>query len=715
MRRELTNLLRGCLSLVILLIFLIGSGSAQSTTDEVYSGNPFQIEENEEGNDGGDGTTPPPGAKGEKADSVEEKKIKAPLESYFFSDSLRALPNISWTLNRDYNEIEFSPLDTTLVDWRIDFPIYREGLGDMTLGGLGQASQPLEYSQRSNDFNFSFAQPYNGYIYNMENVPFYNTKTIYSQMNYLEAGQKTYRETNFAIRHAQNISPTTGFNIAYKSPGTRGQYMRQDTKNHNFEFAASHTGKRYTVHAGYINNKIEVEESGGVVGEWAIVDSIFEMSIGVPMKLENAEAMNTYRNNSFFVQQSYGVPLERMGEYDFSMADLSAVYFGHSFEYNKWTRKYTDVYATYTDALNYRDENGDYVSVDGLEYYENWFIDPEETRDSISERVISNRFYIQAQPWGRYGMLGTLNAGVGLDFHSYSHFEMNNYLSGELSKNNKTSWFVYGKIDGRLREYVNWGAHLKLYPSGYRGGDMEAGADIALGANIANKLWVLKGEVELTRQSPSYWEQNLFSNHFVWNNNFDTESETRIKVSLAVPDCNFDLGVTQSVATNKIYYNAESIVSQESAAVSVTGIYARKDFKVGGFNFGHRVLWQLSSDEEVVAVPEWGAYLSYYYEFWVVKDVLRLQLGVDGRYTSKYYMPGYNPALSTFYNQREWESGGYPYMDAYAAAKWKRMRILVKYQHLNEGLFGNNEYFSVAGYPLNPGMLKFGISWSFYD
>jgi hypothetical protein len=40
---------------------------------------------------------------------------------------------------------------------------------------------------------------------------------------------------------------------------------------------------------------------------------------------------------------------------------------------------------------------------------------------------------------------------------------------------------------------------------------------------------------------------------------------------------------------------------------------------------------------------------------------------------------------------------------------------LLKYQHWNNNLFGNNEYFAVARYPLNPGMFKFGISWTFYD
>ena len=97
-------------------------------------------------------------------------------------------------------------------------------------------------------------------------------------------------------------------------------------------------------------------------------------------------------------------------------------------------------------------------------------------------------------------------------------------------------------------------------------------------------------------------------------------------------------------------------------------------------------------------MPDLSAYILYYYEFNVVKSVLRLQLGADGRYTSKYYMPDYNPA-SAFFNQREIEIGDYPHIDVFAAAKRKRMRILLKYQHVNNHLFGNDEY-SVANYPL---------------
>ena len=559
-------------------------------------------------------------------DSTKEKRIKKPLESYFFSDSIRALPNFKWNVSQDYNRVRIEPLDTTLTAWRIDYPFYRNGVGDAPIGALGQGSVPLNYFERPQWQDFSFASPFHSYIYDMRNAPFYNGKRPFLQMTYIESGQKRYRETNFEIRHAQNISPSTSFSIDYKSRGTRGLYEWSRTKNQNIAVPVAHTGKRYSVHAGYVNNHIETQENGGVVGEWAIRDTVFEMPSGVPMRLTNAKAENIYRNHAFFLTQSYAIPLQRVTENDFSLADLSAVFIGHSIEYDIWSKTYTDIFGTYTDERGSKDENGNFVATEGHEYYDNWFIHPDASRDTLCERRLSNRLFVQAQPWDRNGVLARKG-----------------YLRGHAL--------------------------------------------------------ILEGRFSNEKRSPGYWQENLFSNHYVWSNSLAKENETRIEASFRVPDYALELAAWQGVVKNKIYY----------------GPVGPGDSNVGVLHLDNRVLLQWSTNQEVIPVPLVSAFLSYYYEFWVVRDVLRLQIGLDGRYNTKYYAPGYNPALSAFYNQRETEVGNYPYTDVFVMGKWKRMRIFLKYQHVNRGLFGNGDYFSVARYPLNPGMFKMGISWGFYD
>ena len=72
-------------------------------TGNLYGTNPYEQtgEEGEEGQDGQPQDT-----------TKKERRIRKPLESYFFSDSIRALNNFRWSVKRDYNRVEISPLDT---------------------------------------------------------------------------------------------------------------------------------------------------------------------------------------------------------------------------------------------------------------------------------------------------------------------------------------------------------------------------------------------------------------------------------------------------------------------------------------------------------------------------------------------------------------------------------------------------------------------------
>ena len=651
-----------------------------------------------------------------EADTTEtrKKRERRPLESYYFNDTVRALPNWKWNVDRYYNRVEVMPLDTTLADWRIDYVFYRKGVGDMALGGLGQSSQPINWFDRNQSHDFTFAQSYDAYAASVENVPFYNGKKPLTNLTYLESGQKRYREEHLELVHSQNINPSTSANLNYKARSTMGRYDWQRTKNHALSLGFAHTGKRYSVHAAYMNNMVDTRENGGVVGEWAIADTVFEMPSGVPMRLASAQAHNKYRNNALLVKQAFAIPLERVTEYDFSLADLSAVYVGHQFEYNTWSKVYTDKRATYTNERGDHDSEGNYLPTTH-EYYDDWFINPDVTRDSISERLISNKIFVQVQPWDRYGVVSTIDGGVGFDIHTYSYLRLSDYLRGDMTRDKRSSWYVYGAASGMIKRYAEWRADAKYHPSGYRSGDLSAGAEITLRAFIREHPLILTGRFRQELRSPGYWHENLFSNHYVWFNSFDKESETRFEVNFSVPDIALELGAWQGVIGNMIYYGSDSRVAQSSDVVSLTSLYARKDFRFAGFHLDHRALVQITSDESVRPVPTFSAFLSYYYEFWVKRDVLRVQIGLDGRYNTAYHAPGYNPAISTFYNQREVKIGNYPYIDAFVSAKWKRMRILLKFQHLNQNLFGNGEYFQVARYPLNPRMFKLGISWSFYD
>ncbi len=686
----------------VLVLFLFGILFAVATPQSALAQDYTQYDRNSTARRYGDLSTVGgnPYAMGMEQDTTSrtdttKRKIRKPLESYFFDDSTRKRPNFAWHIDTYRNKVEFTDIDTLINRFELDYPYLRKGVGDAYQGNLGGATIPLNYFDRPQYRNFNFAQSYNTYFWFPDKVNFYNVKKPFTHLSYFMAGQKKYNEESFWLTHAQNISPSSGFNIDYRSQGTRGIYNWQKGRAKDLSMAFSHTGKKYSIHAGYIFNTINNKENGGVQNDRDITDTIFELPENVPVRLQDARMV--LKNNTYYVIQSYGIPLRKLTDEDFSIADRSSVFFGHSFQYSRWSRKYTDT----------RSQSGD--------YYENWYVNPTSTYDSIFETLISNRLFIQLQPWDREGVIGVIDGGIGMDNHYYYQFRQGDYLTGKVKGIRKTGYYVYGSVDGKIKRYFDWGGNIQFHPFGYRSGDMSIGAKASISAFIKGNPITLTGKFSYDRRSPDYWSEEFYSNHYAWSNSFSKENETRIEATLNIPSWGLEAGAAQSVVKNKIYYDARSMPAQETGNVSVSGLYARKDFRLGGFHLNHRVLLQWSTSQEVIPVPLASAFLSYYFEFDVVKSVLRLQVGLDGRYNTPYYAFGYNPALSQFYNQREKEIGGYPMVDVFVNAKWKRMRILLKLEHLNDNLFGDRNYFTLLHYPQNKRVLKLGFSWSFYD
>ncbi|RZL37571.1 MAG: hypothetical protein EOO96_04765, partial [Pedobacter sp.] len=55
-----------------------------------------------------------------------------------------------------------------------------------------------------------------------------------------------------------------------------------------------------------------------------------------------------------------------------------------------------------------------------------------------------------------------------------------------------------------------------------------------------------------------------------------------------------------------------------------------------------------------------------------------------------------------------------PVVDFFLKANLKRANIFVKYDYLNQGLLSPG-YFTVNRYPMPDALLKFGVTWNFYD
>ena len=654
----------------------------QSMIDNPYEG---EVELDENGN---------PIIKEEQADSVKVKEIM-PLESYFFDDSVRRRKHFVWVADTYTNHVKMGEVDTLLSVFNVDYPFMVEDVGDANVGILGGVSTPLNYFRRPDGNDFTFTDGYYSYLITPENARHYNNKRPYTIFAYQTAGQKRYAEESLKVMHAQNITPSTGFNLTYNTYHSRGIYNWQRGKVTDFSAGIYHTGKRYSVHAGVVNNTISQRENGGLVEPWHLTDTLYESAAGMPMKM--TDALNKANNTGFYAVQAFGVPLVPLTDSVFTMADRTAFYIGHSISYNKWARNYSDTYK----GTTYRITDRQGKVVDTRNFYDNWYVSPTESNDSLAESLLTNRLFVQLQPYDREGVIGTIDGGIGWDMYQYMQFRLKDYITGYQSTKHN-SYYAYADIRGKVSKYLDYHGFMRYNLAGYRAGDVDIDADGNMYLYIKEQPIILSGRFGFRLQEPSHWAQNYFSNH--------------LEVTLRIPAWGTHIGFMQTLLGNHVYYGADATPSQMAAAVSVTGLYLRQDFTFGGLHLNHRVLLQYSTDESVVSVPTVAANLSYFYQFQPVKDVLTVKVGVDAWYNTPYYAQGYNPATMMFYNQREALVGDYPYVNAYLVAKWKRMRIFVQYQHASENLFENfKASYSLPYYPYNRALLKYGFSWYFDD
>ena len=150
----------------------------------------------------------------------------------------------------------------------------------------------------------------------------------------------------------------------------------------------------------------------------------------------------------------------------------------------------------------------------------------------------------------------------------------------------------------------------------------------------------------------------------------------------------------------------------------ITVITASLDqrLRFGIVNWETVATYQKSTKQNILPVPALNLYTTVYIKFRIAR-VLYTELGGDMRYFTEYEAPDYVPGIGQFAVQENAEKtkiGNYPILSAYANFNLKGTRFFVMYSHANAGS-GNKNYFLTPHYPTNGKVLRFGISWNFFN
>ena len=685
-------------------------------------------------------------------DSVIEATPRI-LESFAFPDSMHYKRIVTWKHDRYFHSLEGlrdQSVDTSFNYNFHDNPIYREDVNATWLGVSGSPAQLYNYFKRQEIDNAIFYTPYQLYTYTPENLPQFNTKTPYTELDYYGTlfANKEKEESNIRIRTTQNITPELNILLEYHRYGSRGMLRNEDTDNRNAVMAANYTGKKYLMHTGYIYDRIERGENGGVVDTKMIRDTVVD-SRELDVYLDNAR--NSLKRNTLFLDQTYRIPftfldkeyrekkkeeklrnavrdsimasgdslaiarykeeeadrLEKEAETaagaDTLKTDITTAFIGHSSEYSVFRKSYTD---NITNAY-------------GKEFYgDRFYINPTQSKDSLRVMKFENRFFIRLQPWKSDGIVSKLDVGVGDKIANYFTFKPSDYIQGR-SNVLLNSAYIYAGAQGQYQKYLEWDAFGKYTFLGYEVNDL------TIKANATFKVYPFrkdrqsplefKAHFETNLKEPDYYEQHLFTNHYKWDNDFGKISTTKVEGTLSIPRWKLDASFGYALLDNNIYYDTLGIVRQNTKPMSVMTASLRKDFQLWKFHFDHRLLFQLSSDKDVMPLPMLGLNLRYYAEFDVVKNAMTMQIGANGTFTTKWYAPAYNPVLGVFHNQNKEQFGNCPYIDLFVNVQWKRVSVFLKAVNMNMGWPNESaDYFSAAGYIAPQRAFKIGITWPFY-
>jgi hypothetical protein len=616
-----------------------------------------------------------------------------------------------------------SDIDTGMMSFHNYNPAYKESFSNQYLGNTGSAFQNNIFTLRYSQSPFIFADPYLYYFHNPYKRNHYNTHKPFTEASYVTAGNKETSEQVLSALHTQNINQYTNIGLNYDLIASLGIFLKQEIKSNRFTFFGSYDKDNYSIYSNISINKTKSLENGGLIDVPLFLSHPAPDAIAYRMYLENASS--AVKNLSFFATQSYRfkktvvdttsfVPDSIILALDSSKTVSDSIMvkrekalpfmINHTLRYDRYSRLYNDIIA----------------SSDTLHFYDNNFYNRNSAADSAFRHVLENSFQISGD---EYKFLPGFILGIKHQFTGYSYRYPRLYSITEDSiardtilpdvfRKSYNNLSVYAMLLFNKKTKITYQGKMEYFFAGYRQNDVLT--DFIINYKLNSKGARISGYGKFYATEPDFFLKQYASSHFKWNSSFPKTTTTSAFIAFASGDGTVYAEGGMSLLGNYIYLNNMAIPAKAGINIVVSSFRLEKKFKWGGFNHIHKFVLQKVNQEALLQLPLLAYGNTSYYENAFFKGVLKFQIGFDFYVSSSYYADAWMPATGLFYRQDIAKIGEYPFLDGFLNWKVKRTRFFLKYTNALAGIAGYN-YFTSYGYPMNPGSLKFGLSWTFYD
>jgi hypothetical protein len=622
--------------------------------------------------------------------------------------SFNANKIVAYKFNRDFTSLDSVGIDTTLKRFQIYSTPFKNRALPMFLGNPGLPYKPVLYSDWTEYPDFLFAQYLSYDFHKPEDIIFYRARSPYTQLTYFSSGPKSRQEQRLTVQHTQNINRNINVGFLGDLNYSDGQYVNQLTKLHAFSLFAGYNGQRYRIYGSVNSNSLKLQENGGVQS-----DSLYfanKDAVTVPVNLEKADAV--LKNQSIFIYHRFYLT----GSYKTDSLHSNSkwnevVSLIHSFRFDRNIKSYHEVLSAQHDNKTY---DGD--------FYTNFYINPNNTNDSAFLKRYENKIQLAINTNQWLKIPAELRFGLKNQMDKYSFtvpfpssvigsdtvFGYGRKSNGYIQNNS----FV-ASLTNSFSKTIRWDASAEYYFTGYKANDIE------LHGNIEKTIWenfVLKVSGKLVSARPGYFINEYCSNNIKWNNTFAKQKSTSIRAGLYLKKFKVSVEAQSDNLFGYIYFNSLSVPIQTSVneAFVVSSLTLNKLIDWGLFHTDIRVTFQHTGNEEAVSLPHFSAFNSTYFEHALFKKVLKFQIGFDVFYNSPFYADAYMPVTGLFYSQKSIKMNDYPFTNVFLNIKVKRLRFSIEYERITP-LTVKSKGFFIPHYPYNPGILKYGLSWTFYD
>ncbi len=597
-----------------------------------------------------------------------------------------------------------------------------------TLSNTGLAHKSMRFNYLK-QIGFDMNLPaFSTYLQNEQNLVSYQSVLPYSEIRYVMTSGDKEQHLNF--KFGRQFTPRLSVSFAINSDYSPGSFRNNKSQNNYIWFNTRYIteSQRYGFTAYFYRNKLETQENGGIVNDENYTSHTETDNSVIGTNLYDASNFVTtlgaglehYFNllpqtKQIKIEEETASPLstdslniDSLLFTNDSISDSIAVH------YETQTRKFT--LGRLCHQFNYQRNKLIYnESSPSVAFYLPFdtLFNISKSTDSIYVHAFRNTLKWSSLGYQKYNddIPFYLYAGMTHGFYNLKQYDY--FEDSTLSIKHYNQLSINGGVIVNLFKSTRIKGQAELITLGYQIGDFDIKGQWKqfLGTSSKN-LGVATFDVEVKRQSASWFEERFYSNHFRWENDFN--AATYLDFNLKYQYKNYSVGIKQTSISNYIYFGTDARPAQFDEMFSIREAYMSFYQKLWRFEMEGFACVQKASNEEVLHLPLFLGRLKVAYSQPVFRKAATLQPSLTVQYFTKYFADAYMPATRTFYLQNEVEIGNYPFIDFAVSIKVKKADIFVSYSNMFL-LSGNYDAFIAPHYPMRGSKVFFGVNWRLFN